>query len=36
MTMIAESVERMESIGLLTSLDAEFAQGLALGEPRPL
>jgi len=36
MKMIAESVERAEAIGLLRSLKVEFAQGFALGEPKPL
>ena len=36
MKMIAESVERIEALGLLSLLNVEFAQGFALGEPKPL
>lgn len=36
MKMIAESVERIEALGLLALLNVEFAQGFALGEPKPL
>jgi EAL domain-containing protein (putative c-di-GMP-specific phosphodiesterase class I) len=36
MKMIAESVERIEALGLLALLNIEFAQGFALGEPKPL
>jgi EAL domain-containing protein (putative c-di-GMP-specific phosphodiesterase class I) len=34
--MIAESVERVEALGLLSLLKIDFAQGFALGEPKPL
>lgn len=34
--MIAESVERIEALGLLSLMNVEFAQGFALGEPKPL
>jgi len=36
MKLVAESVERIEALGLLDMLKVEFAQGFALGEPRPL
>lgn len=36
MKMIAESVERVEALGLLLLLNVDFAQGFALGEPKPL
>jgi EAL domain-containing protein (putative c-di-GMP-specific phosphodiesterase class I) len=36
MKMIAESVERVEALGLLSLLKIDFAQGFALGEPKPL
>mgnify|MGYP001545890539 FL=1 len=36
MRVIAESVERIEALGLLSMLKVEFAQGFALGEPKPL
>jgi len=36
MKLIAESVERIEALGLLALLNIEFAQGFALGEPKPL
>lgn len=36
MKLIAESVERIEALGLLSALNVEFAQGFALGEPKPL
>ncbi len=36
MKVIAESVERIEALGLLSLLNVEFAQGFALGEPKPL
>ena len=36
MKLIAESVERVEALGTLESLKIEFAQGFALGEPKPL
>ena len=36
MKLIAESVERIEALGVLEMLKVEFAQGFALGEPRPL
>lgn len=36
MKMIAESVERVEALGLLSLLNVDFAQGFALGEPKPL
>jgi EAL domain-containing protein (putative c-di-GMP-specific phosphodiesterase class I) len=36
MKMIAESVERIEALGLLSLMNVDFAQGFALGEPKPL
>ena len=36
MKLIAESVERVEALGVLEMLKIEFAQGFALGEPKPL
>ena len=36
MKMVAESVERIEALGLLSLMNVEFAQGFALGEPKPL
>lgn len=36
MKLIAESVERVEALGVLEGLKVEFAQGFALGEPSPL
>jgi EAL domain-containing protein (putative c-di-GMP-specific phosphodiesterase class I) len=36
MKMIAESVERIEALGLLSLMNIDFAQGFALGEPKPL
>ena len=36
MKIIAESVERVEALGLLSLLSIDFAQGFALGEPKPL
>lgn len=36
MKLIAESVERVEALGVLETLKVEFAQGFALGEPNPL
>lgn len=36
MKLIAESVERVEALGVLETLKIEFAQGFALGEPSPL
>jgi len=36
MKLIAESVERIEALGILETLKIEFAQGFALGEPKPL
>jgi EAL domain-containing protein (putative c-di-GMP-specific phosphodiesterase class I) len=36
MSIIAESVERIEALGLLSLMNVDFAQGFALGEPKPL
>ena len=36
MKLIAESVERVEALGVLEMLKIDFAQGFALGEPKPL
>lgn len=36
MKLIAESVERVEALGVLERFKIEFAQGFALGEPSPL
>ena len=36
MKLIAESVERVEALGVLEALKIDFAQGFALGEPKPL
>jgi len=36
MKVIAESVERVEALALLSLLNVDFAQGFALGEPKPL